>query len=153
MTAKPQRNLSAILAWNVAAAFMLLGYFGWRGLRAREFEALATKLGYTGSQKTFPIAHFRERVPAGAAPYEVWSRVRGYAEVRYYLAPVVGTTDTLLVQRFGYPMRWSRLDVDVEYLGGTVRDIDVTGTQWDGMLEIARSEAYARLGWSPPKGN
>jgi hypothetical protein len=138
-----------ILLWNALALAVLIAYFGWRWLRAAEYDHLAEHLGHTGAPRTFPIAYFRERVPAGAGPQEVWSRVRGYTEVRYYLVPLAGTADSVVVQQFRYPMRWDRLDVEVEYRGGVVSDVDVSGEERLGRA-ITPGEAHTRLKWTPP---
>ena len=145
------KRLSLVLLWNGAVVIVIAAFLSWRVLRAREFSNLANRLGYSGPAEEFPMAFFRERVPLEAPPGDVWNRMRGHSTVRYYIAPIIGTSDSVVVQRFGYPMRWDRLDVDVEYLRGGVRNIDVRGDESFGMQEIPPSEAYERLGWRPTK--
>ncbi len=135
--------------WNAGVILLISGYLGWRTLRAWELSAFSRQVGYSGPANLFPIAFFRTRAPIGADASDVWQRMRGYATVRYYLAPIVGSRDSVLIQRFKYPMRWDDLSVDVEYAAGRVRDVDVAGESWTGMREIAEAEAFQRLGWRP----
>jgi hypothetical protein len=135
--------------WNLAVLLGIAAFLSWRFLRAAELRALSERLGYDGPAQAFPIAHFRQVAPAGASPQEVWARVGQVASVHYYSAPIVGASDSVVIQRFAYPLRWGDLTVDVEYHAGAVRDVETTGETWLGMVPLSNDEAYRRLGWRP----
>jgi len=112
---------------------------------------LGEVLGYDGSGREFPIAFLRQAAPPGASPQEVWSRLKGGPAVQYFLAPLVGGPDSVLVQRFTYDLRWDDLIVDVEYQNGVAWDVSVsTDPEIDGR-PLVRQEAYALLNWRPPE--
>jgi len=135
--------------WNISALVLIMAYVAWRLLRAAEYHELAARLGYDGPSRTFPIAYFRQLAPAGTLPQEVWARMASYHGVDYFVAPIVGTTDSIVIQRFTYPMTWDELNVDIEYSGAVVRDIEVTGYLGPGVRRLTADEAYVRLGWRP----
>ena len=143
------RILRVVRVWNFAAVILLLVYLSWRLLRAADYRELAQRVGYNGPQRTFPIAHFRERAPTGARARDVWFRMTGYDKVEYFLVPIVGTKDSVLVQQFCYPMRLEHLEVEIEYKGGVVSDIEVSGEKRAEARTITPYEAFARLGWKP----
>jgi hypothetical protein len=138
-----------ILWWNVLVATLLVGYLGSRYLRSAELDRLADRLGHFGPTETFPIAYFSERAPVGDSPQEVWPRMREYTDVRYFLLPIAGTVDTLVVQQFQYPLAWDQLKVEIGYRRGAVFDVEVSG-QRRKVTPISPEEAYRRLKWRPP---
>jgi hypothetical protein len=146
---KKATRLNPFWLWNATVFVLLLTYLGWRALRASDYKDLAQRLGYTGPQRTFPIAFFREWAPTGAGAKVVWSRMSSYDQIDYFLVPIVGTRDSVLVQRFCYPMRSEHLKVDVEYRNGLVADVEVSGEGMSSARRITPTEAYARLGWKP----
>lgn len=148
----PLRSASLVRnLWNATALVMVVAYVTWRVARQREFTRLAERLGYSGPSATFPIAYFRTVAREGAGPQEVWAGMAGYDSVSYYLVPIVGGSDSILVQRFSYPMRWDVLNVEVEYSDAHVRDIETGGDGRLGAHPIPAIEAYSRLGWRPPE--
>lgn len=138
-----------VLKWpTIALLLVLCVLVARRTLYLVELRRVAKQLGYTGPPNRFPIAHFRRVAPIGARPATVWHGMTGYDTVAYYIAPVVGTADSVVIQRYRYPLRVGALHVDILYLGGVVHDVEVDDQAVPGTsLEVG--VAYARMGWRP----
>ena len=92
----------------------------------------------------FPYEYFQRLAPAGANPEQVIQRFRGYGDLQYYRLPIA-SGDSVIVQRFVYPLVWYHLNVDVEYRDGVVWDLEMDRGRLPRKHRLSASRAFEHL--------
>lgn len=149
MRLSPQRGLMLVLL------VLLVGVVVVVGIDRYALRRLQRDLGSTGEEGVFPTAFFRKQIPNGATPAEVCRAMRGYDRIRFYLVPLGGGPDSVVVQHFVYRQPIRPLNVGVEYRNGRVGAIYTDNEGISRARELSRAEAHARLGVpaAPPAGD
>lgn len=136
----------SFLRWSALAVLALLALgLVLAGLDYAALARLERRLGAVEGER-FPAEYFQRRIARGASASDVCRQRRGYAQIRYFMVPL--GEDSVIVQRFAYPLVTHSLKVSVLYRDGRVADVDTEVWALRGAREVAPPEARARL--APP---
>lgn len=147
---KALRRIGRILLLGVTAYALV--FTSLSVLDTIALRRLQRRLEYRGPSKAFPIAYFRQRVREGMTLDEVTRSLEHFQRVRFFMIPIVGTTDSSIVERFEYPLAWRNLNVDVHYRNGLVWDVYTDGYGMMGAPELDPTRARVLLQSSGSKG-
>lgn len=125
--------------------YLMVGYLP----DALAIRKLGTDLQADELGVEFPREYFVTVLPEGALPGRVYQVMQGYEKIKYYRLPIAGSADSVVVQRFVYPLVWSEMNVDVLYRAGRVFDVDLERGRIPSRNALSPQQAYQHLDWSP----
>ena len=128
----------------LAPIILIIALVGGFWAKGRADEVALRSTGFDVNRDTFPQAFFAARVRQGLAPSEVAQRMPRGATIEHYVAPVSGSPDSVLLERYLYRRGVGSWPVYVYYNRGKgVSDL-FAQDQWPSLIgarRISSSEA------------
>lgn len=129
---------------GATVGIILVALIAYEAVVRTSVARLAAKVVPVGSELGV-VDYLESAIREGMSPEQVHQTVRGYTSRRYFLAPVAGTSDSALIERYSFALPLRDLLFDVDYRSGRVFNATDEPYGVDRSRPLSDAEATAVL--------